>query len=445
MSEIRTTAKVKVSVVVPVYNPGDHIRYCIDTLRGQTLHEIEMIFVDDRGTDGSMDLVRKAAKEDNRIRILTNEDNSGAGFSRNRGIEEAQGEYISFVDADDYVGKDFLKLLYDRTIPSKPDIVKGECLPVDENGKVDKNAGGAPLNAHIRRGLERGRKLYTLFTFNHWTAIFKTSMLRESGARYGLTRNSQDTTFLLRTCYYAKTIELEDRAIYYYVAAPQSRMRDCSKERLDEEYQAFVDQMEFILAHCEQSNELYIYLCAKIEYLLRVQAWAHQSHRAKEASEKFLAAMRDYACSLPFAEKLGETAAVIYALQKYGANLATWPYRTQGQALRVEDRLEVVERWTNFMCEHPECFSDKRFVNKLRDVYKMLLSDSGLKASKIKRTERKAVYSETRKQAKRLPEVHLLTDRDCALSIFVKTGVNVYQVKRFLKESALHVLYPGLR
>ena len=101
-----------VSVIVPVWNPGPGITRCIESLRNQTLEEIEMIFVDDCGTDDSMDKVRDAAEDDSRILIIENGKNIGAGPSRNRGIEAARGEYLSFVDPDDHVAPDFLELLY---------------------------------------------------------------------------------------------------------------------------------------------------------------------------------------------------------------------------------------------------------------------------------------------------------------------------------------------
>lgn len=74
----------KVSVIIPVWNPGPGISRCIESLRNQTLNDIEMIFVDDCGTDNSMDKVHSAAKKDSRIRIIENEENFGAGPSRNR-------------------------------------------------------------------------------------------------------------------------------------------------------------------------------------------------------------------------------------------------------------------------------------------------------------------------------------------------------------------------
>ena len=71
---------IKISVIIPVWNPGPGIARCIDSLRNQTLQEIEMIFIDDRGMDGSIDKVRAAAKDDPRIRIIKNQKNTGAGM-----------------------------------------------------------------------------------------------------------------------------------------------------------------------------------------------------------------------------------------------------------------------------------------------------------------------------------------------------------------------------
>ena len=141
----------KVSVIIPVWNPGFGIRKCVESLRGQTLEDIEMIFVDDCGTDGAMDLVRSAAAEDSRVRIITNTENVGAGLSRNAGIEAARGEYLSFVDADDYVDATFLERLYAKAIAGRLDIVKGKISYVKEDGT---KADHKELNDNIRKGIE---------------------------------------------------------------------------------------------------------------------------------------------------------------------------------------------------------------------------------------------------------------------------------------------------
>ena len=92
MSENRD---IKVSVVLPVYNVEQYIGKCIESLKLQTLKELEFIFVDDKSQDGSIKIVESAAREDQRICILYNDENIGAGPSRNHGIEMARGEYLS--------------------------------------------------------------------------------------------------------------------------------------------------------------------------------------------------------------------------------------------------------------------------------------------------------------------------------------------------------------
>ena len=109
---------VKVSVIVPVYHPGAGLAKCMQMLRGQTLPEIELIFVDDRGSDEDASLIQKAASDDPRIILIRNAENLGPGPSRNRGIAAASGEYLAFADADDYPAEDFLALLYAKALES---------------------------------------------------------------------------------------------------------------------------------------------------------------------------------------------------------------------------------------------------------------------------------------------------------------------------------------
>ena len=104
---LSTVSEISVSVILPVYNVGPWIGKCIESLKKQTLQNLEFVFVDDLGSDDSMKQVEVWAAEDNRVRIIRNQKNIGSGRSRNRGIEEARGEYLSFVDPDDRVADDF--------------------------------------------------------------------------------------------------------------------------------------------------------------------------------------------------------------------------------------------------------------------------------------------------------------------------------------------------
>ncbi len=102
----------KVSVIIPVYNAGEHIKPCLESLINQTLKEIEIICVLDCPTDGTDKVVESYAQKDERVKIIKNKKNLHTGFSRNEGIEAAQGEYIGFSDDDDLSDPDMYERLY---------------------------------------------------------------------------------------------------------------------------------------------------------------------------------------------------------------------------------------------------------------------------------------------------------------------------------------------
>lgn len=112
---------IKVSVIIPIYNAYDYLRPALDSAVYQTLREIEIICIDDGSTDRSLEILKEYQKSDDRIRIVT-EANAGAGRARNNGIGRARGEYIAFLDADDFYEPNFLELLYEKAKAESLDI-----------------------------------------------------------------------------------------------------------------------------------------------------------------------------------------------------------------------------------------------------------------------------------------------------------------------------------
>ena len=93
----------KVSVIIPIYNTEKYLRKCLDSVCNQTLSDIEIICVNDCSTDNSLEILEEYASKDNRIKLIDFKENKGAAVARNAGIDEAKGEYIGFVDSDDFV------------------------------------------------------------------------------------------------------------------------------------------------------------------------------------------------------------------------------------------------------------------------------------------------------------------------------------------------------
>lgn len=115
-------AAPKVSVIVPVYNTEKYLEECISSITSQTIREIEIIIVDDGSREECAVLCDSLAKTDDRIKVIHKE-NAGPGFARNTGIEAAMGEYIGFVDSDDYIKPDMYDVLYNAALKNNADLV----------------------------------------------------------------------------------------------------------------------------------------------------------------------------------------------------------------------------------------------------------------------------------------------------------------------------------
>ena len=113
---------MKVSVIVPVYNVYDYLEKCLNSLVNQTLKDLEIIIVNDGSTDNSMDIINKYAKKYSNIYAYSKE-NGGLSSARNYGLKYATGQYIAFVDSDDYIDKDMFNKMYEEAINTKSDMV----------------------------------------------------------------------------------------------------------------------------------------------------------------------------------------------------------------------------------------------------------------------------------------------------------------------------------
>lgn len=125
-------AQPLISVIVPVYNTEKYLERCIASLRKQTLEDIEIILVDDDSTDSSLEICKKMAKEDDRIKVLSKV-NEGAGKARNAGLAIASGEYVAFVDSDDFVEPEMFKTQYEKAKRYDADLVLSGVVFVDGN------------------------------------------------------------------------------------------------------------------------------------------------------------------------------------------------------------------------------------------------------------------------------------------------------------------------
>ena len=174
---------IKVSVIMPIYNAYDYIKPAIDSVLDQTLGEIELICIDDGSTDPSLEIIKQYQQNDNRVRIVT-ENNAGPSTARNKGIVRARGEYIIFLDADDFYEPSLLETLYNRATSDRLDIAvarfdlynnkQAKFVPAIIEAQDSIFAHGAVVSKN-----EYPDHILQSTTGYAWNKLFKTSFIRE--------------------------------------------------------------------------------------------------------------------------------------------------------------------------------------------------------------------------------------------------------------------------
>lgn len=189
----------KVSVILPVYNVEPYIEKCIKSLMSQALTDVEFIFVDDCSPDNSVEIIQKYQRIDKRIKLIRHEKNKYTAEARNTGVKNAKGEYISFVDPDDFIDDNFLSDLYNFAKRDNADIAKGVFRYIPSGREYNTN------------NLVKSNKYR--FNSSLWSAIYKRSLFDNPMVKFYV--DTMVGQFLL--VHTAKKITTCDTAHYNYV------------------------------------------------------------------------------------------------------------------------------------------------------------------------------------------------------------------------------------
>ena len=285
-----------VSVIIPVGTPGRYLAPCIASLRAQTLRNIELLFIDDGGADGSMRLVRRAAREDPRIRTVCPHPGrslSGPGNCRNAGIEKARGRYLAFVDADDYIPPDFLKRLYDKAEKSRAMIAVGIFFHVGAGANKARCAVPSVLPAllprslylsflHLATRIFPSVPLYAVFRDGHYRALYRKDWILRRKIRYGTTLCGEDSTFLLRACFDDPRTAFTPGAVYFHRCHPLSLSAALCDERIGESEKSLKEQLAFLAGQPQEKISRY-YVRKRIRYCRRLRARRKRSRQGAES------------------------------------------------------------------------------------------------------------------------------------------------------------------
>lgn len=235
----------KISVIVPVYNVEKYLNKCVDSILNQTFEDFELILVDDGSPDNCGNICDEYAQKDNRVKVI-HKKNGGLSDARNAGIDCAIGEWLSFIDSDDWVENNFLEILYSNAVKYQAEIVIVNLHKVFD----EKCEHAIPVNEICCNGIESLNYLYgtqSVYMNVAWNKLYKKSLF--DNVRYPVGKFHEDgfTTYkLLNMC---KKVYMSNCDLYCYYQRNNSIMNNKFSENRVDEYFVYCERRKFFSEH----------------------------------------------------------------------------------------------------------------------------------------------------------------------------------------------------
>ncbi len=256
----------KYSIVIPIYNCERFIDRCIKSIINQSYKNIELILINDGSTDNSNIICKKYSENDNRI-VYIEQKNSGVSSARNKGIEKATGDYITFVDSDDYIEKNTLELLNKIIEKEKCDIIKYGYV---KESRFLKKTYEFSIEKNININRESyNEKVYpyifqTYDLSNIWNAIYKKEVISnirfDEDLKYG-----EDFKFMIQALLQSKSLYIESRCLYHYVYNSNSAINKNNMKNKQEKL------INIITCCLDIQKELGVFECLEEQINMRIK------------------------------------------------------------------------------------------------------------------------------------------------------------------------------
>lgn len=291
-------AQPKVSIIVPVYNAEKYLQRCINSLKNQTLEDIEIILVDDSSPDSSPEICDKAEAEDVRIKVI-HKQNEGAGMARNSALKIATGKYIGFVDSDDYVDKNMFKTLYEKAEEYNSDLIMSGVLFVDGNMFSEQGKSTRKIYFNKDTHFNTNEDLKELrmgivgalpededdskYGMSIWKNLFRAEIIKKNNIVFMSEREmlSEDALFMID---YISCIEKATgipEVFYNYCRNGESISKSYKKDRFEKSL-VFVDEVEKRFKKDIEPSKYKVYVYRFWQAMCRVlcsQEITHAKHK----------------------------------------------------------------------------------------------------------------------------------------------------------------------
>lgn len=253
---------MKFSIIVPVYNVEKYIEKCLSSILNQSYVNYEVIIVNDGTKDNSQSIIDTFVSKDSRFKSYV-KDNGGLSDARNFGVSKAKGDYLLFIDSDDYIEKDLLKLLYNTILNNHADIIRYNLNVVDENYNL------ILKNSDIRlSGNKKNNILKNKFVEPAWLYAYKVDFFKSNQFQFPKGKIHEDFYLTLLILDKAKSVDILNYNGYNYVQRENSIMSNKDYSKIKKRVKDFIEHNEF---HRKNIKNKYILSYSNKSLLFKVR------------------------------------------------------------------------------------------------------------------------------------------------------------------------------
>ena len=265
-----------ISIIIPVFNSINYIERCLECLENQTSKQFETIFIDDCSTDNSYEELSKKLKNVKyNYQLLKNEKNMGPGFTRNKGVEASKGDYLLFVDSDDFISNDCIEKLINLIEKKDYDCIVFDYYKIFEDGKLKKYN-----TMHSNIDKIDNKILLALSSGSTCCKLYKKKIIKDNNIYFPDLIRSEDLVFNKIAISKCKNVFYLKEPLYYYYQRGNSIMHDTNTLNPQNNINAF-NYIEECLPHSEELEMIFIR-----EYLyLVVQIYILKGYKNKQIKE----------------------------------------------------------------------------------------------------------------------------------------------------------------
>ena len=279
-----------ISLIIPIYNTQDYLKECIDSIINQSFRDIELILVNDGSTDNCYKICKEYAEKDNRIKVI-NKENGGLSDARNCGIDAAEGDYILFIDSDDFIAENSLNKIV-NTIQEQPDV---DVIFLEAVKYFNYN------KKTIKQDVMDFLTTLPKFPASAWAKLIKRDLILDNKLYFIKGITNEDLDWTVRLLLAANSFNYCDADYYYY---RQQRPGSITNEFSLKKFKCLFDNIKYVVKIAKEENSCLfrdnIYNFMAYEYSILLYGYSKLN---KESKKKFKEDIKSYSWLMDYREE----------------------------------------------------------------------------------------------------------------------------------------------